>query len=60
MEQIADFAETFSFGELRVTHEQNVTLADVRKQDLFKLWQALVEAKLASPNLGLLTDMICR
>ncbi|HAK52826.1 MAG TPA: sulfite reductase [Gammaproteobacteria bacterium] len=59
MEQIADFAETFSFGELRVTHEQNVTLADVRKQDLFKLWQALVEAKLASPNLGLLTDMIC-
>ena len=59
MELIADFADTYSFGELRVTHEQNVTLADVRQKDLFTLWQALVHAKLASPNLGLLTDMIC-
>ncbi len=59
MELIADFADTYSFSELRVTHEQNVTLADVRQKDLFALWQALVHAKLASPNLGLLTDMIC-
>ena len=59
MELIADFADNYSFSELRVTHEQNVTLADVRQKDLFTLWQALVHAKLASPNLGLLTDMIC-
>ncbi|RZO76175.1 MAG: nitrite/sulfite reductase [OM182 bacterium] len=59
MELIADCAETFSFGELRITHEQNITLADVRQKDLYTLWQRLVTAKLNSPNLGLLTDMIC-
>jgi len=59
MERIADFADQYSFSELRVTHEQNITLADVRQKDLFPLWQALVTAQLASPNLGLLTDMIC-
>ncbi|XOV88405.1 MAG: nitrite/sulfite reductase [Pseudomonadota bacterium] len=56
---IADLADRYSFGEVRVTHEQNVTLADVRKQDLFDLWRDLIEADLASPNLGLLTDIIC-
>lgn len=59
LERIADFAEKYSFSELRVTHEQNITLADVRQKDLFQLWQGLVTAQLASPNLGLLTDMIC-
>lgn len=59
IEQIADIAELYSFGEVRVTHEQNVTLADVPKHQLFELWQALVSAGLASPNLGLLTDIIC-
>ncbi len=56
---IADLADRYSFGEIRVTHEQNVTLADVRLQDLFDLWRDLVEADLAAPNLGLLTDIIC-
>ena len=59
MELLADLADAFSFGELRVTHEQNVTLADVRKRDLPKLWQQLAAANLATPNLGLLTDLIC-
>ena len=59
LERIADFAEKYSFSELRVAHEQNITLADVRQKDLFPLWQALVNAQLASPNLGLLTDIIC-
>ncbi len=59
LELIADLADRYSFGELRITHEQNVTLADVRKSDLFELWQQLIEGELASPNLGLLTDMIC-
>ena len=59
MELIADFADMFSFGELRITHEQNITLADVKQKDLYPLWQRLISAKLDSPNLGLLTDMIC-
>lgn len=59
LEIIADLADEFSFGEVRVTHEQNVTLADVPKKSLHDLWTKLVEAELASPNLGLLTDIIC-
>ena len=59
LELIADLADKYSFSEVRVTHEQNLTLADVRQADLYDLWQALVVAELASPNLGLLTDMIC-
>lgn len=59
LEIIADLADKYSFGEIRVTHEQNVTLADVPKKDLFGLWSELVQADLASPNLGLLTDIIC-
>ena len=59
LEIVANLADQFSFGEARVTHEQNLTLADVPKKSLFSLWQALVEAKLATPNLGLLTDIIC-
>ena len=59
LEVLADLAEQYSFGEVRVTHEQNVTLADVRQDDLYPLWKALCEAELAAPNLGLLTDIIC-
>ena len=59
LEIVANLADQFSFGEARVTHEQNLTLADVSKKSLFSLWQALVKAKLATPNLGLLTDIIC-
>ena len=59
MDFIADLADRYSFGELRVTHEQNLTLADVAQSDLYALWQELVEMDLAAPNLGLLTDMIC-
>ena len=59
MDLVADLADKYSFGELRITHVQNITLADVRKKDLFSLWQILSSAGLASPNLGLLTDMIC-
>ncbi len=59
MDLIADLADKYSCSEVRVTHEQNLTLADVRQKDLHDLWQALTAADLASPNLGLLTDMIC-
>ena len=59
MEAVADLADRFSFGELRVTHEQNVVLADVRKCDLYEVWKIARANALATPNIGLLTDMIC-
>ena len=58
MDGIAALAERHSFGELRATHEQNLVLADVRQSDLFALWQLARDAGLATPNIGLLTDMI--
>jgi sulfite reductase (NADPH) hemoprotein beta-component len=59
MEQIADLADEYSFGELRTTHEQNIVLADVRKDSLYALWQSLQAADLATANIGYLTDLIC-
>ncbi|QKS30603.1 MAG: Sulfite reductase [ferredoxin] [Accumulibacter sp.] len=56
---VADLADRFSFGELRVTHEQNVVLADVRQRDLHELWQIARRHRLATANIGLLTDIIC-
>ena len=58
MEAIASLAERFSQGELRVSHEQNLVFADVRQQDLVELWQALRAQGLATPNVGLLTNII--
>jgi sulfite reductase (NADPH) hemoprotein beta-component len=59
MELIADLADRYSFGEVRVTHTQNLLLADVEQERTFELWQALEGAGLATPNIGTLTDMIC-
>lgn len=59
LDAAADLAERFSFGELRVTHQQNLVLADVRQADLHSLWQACRELGFATPNIGLLTDIIC-
>ena len=59
MEAVADLADRYSFGELRISHEQNVILADVRKSDLHAVWQAAKAAGLATPNIGLLTGIIC-
>ncbi len=56
---IADLADQYSFGELRVTHEQNLVLSDVKVADLFTVWQEAKAHGLATPNIGLLTDMIC-
>jgi sulfite reductase (NADPH) hemoprotein beta-component len=58
MDAIASLADRYSFGELRVTHEQNLVFADVRKFDLEALWQALRPLGLATPNVGLLTNII--
>lgn len=56
---VADLAERYSFGEARSTHEQNMVLADVEQAQLFALWNELRELGLATPNIGLLTDIIC-
>src|SRR3954465_15716590 len=58
MDAIADLADRYSFGELRVSHEQNLILADVRQTDLEKLWREARELGLATPNIGLLTNII--
>jgi sulfite reductase (NADPH) hemoprotein beta-component len=58
MEAIADLAERYSFGELRVSHEQNLILADVRRRDLPALWREARALGLATPNIGLLTNII--
>ncbi|MFZ6861681.1 nitrite/sulfite reductase [Undibacterium sp. Ji67W] len=59
MDFVADLADKYSFGELRVTHEQNLVLADVKQSELFAVWQEAKAHGLATPNIGLLTDMIC-
>jgi sulfite reductase (NADPH) hemoprotein beta-component len=58
MERIAELADHYSFGELRVTHEQNLVLADVRQAELHGLWLELRGLGLATPNIGLLTNII--
>lgn len=56
---VADLADSYSFGELRVSHNQNLILADVRQSDLFELWRKLSQAGFATPNIKKLTDIIC-
>jgi sulfite reductase (NADPH) hemoprotein beta-component len=59
LDALADLAERYSFGELRVSKEQNVVLADVPQHALPALWHEARALGLATPNIGLLTDMIC-
>ena len=58
MNAMADLADQFSFGELRVTHEQNIVLADVEQSKLLDLWRAAKLHSLILPNIGLITDII--
>lgn len=59
LDALADLADKYSFAEVRSTHRQNLVLADVKQADLFPLWQKLAALKLATPNIGTVTDMIC-
>jgi len=59
LQHIADLSDEYSFGEARVSHRQNIVLADVAQENLYALWQQLQNQSLASENLELLTDMIC-
>ena len=58
LETAADFADRFSAGEVRVTHDQNLVLPWVHQDDLPELWAAARKAGFAKANIGLLTDMI--
>ncbi|TFW35015.1 nitrite/sulfite reductase [Massilia horti] len=58
MDFVADMADQHSFGELRVTHEQNLVLADVKQSELFEVWTKIKAKGLATPNIGFLTDII--
>ncbi len=59
LDALADLADTYSFGMIRATHRQNLVLADIKEADLFALWQKLAALKLATPNIGTATDIIC-
>lgn len=58
MEAVADIADRYSFGEIRVTHEQNLVLPHVKQADLPAVWRALKDYDLATPNAGLISDII--
>lgn len=58
MREVANLADKYSGGEIRVTHEQNLVFADIRESDLYTIWQKLSVINLANPNIGLLTDII--
>jgi sulfite reductase (NADPH) hemoprotein beta-component len=59
LDRVADLADRFSFGEVRTTHTQNMVLSDVRGGDLSALYDELVALDMATPNFGLLADIIC-
>lgn len=59
MDQVAELADRYSYGMIRVTHDQNLILADVKQGDLYPLWQALDKLNLSTANIGTLNDMIC-
>jgi len=56
---VAALADRYSFGELRITHEQNLVLPHVRQSDLPAIWEEAKKLGFATPNLGLLTNLIC-
>jgi sulfite reductase (NADPH) hemoprotein beta-component len=59
LNHLAQLADEYRFGEVRVSHQQNIVFADVRQDKLYDLWLGLQSESMSSPNLGLLTDMIC-
>ncbi len=58
MDAIADLADKYSFGEIRVGHEQNLALPHVAQRDLPALWSALDAIGVATPNVNLVSDII--
>ncbi len=59
MYKLANIADKFSFGEIRVTHEQNLVLPHVKNSEIYEVWNELDKLELATPNIDLITDTIC-
>jgi sulfite reductase (NADPH) hemoprotein beta-component len=59
IDAVANWADQYSFSEIRISHEQNFVLPHVPKVALFELWQQATDIGLGSFNMGLLSDMIC-
>jgi sulfite reductase (NADPH) hemoprotein beta-component len=58
MDAVADLADAYSLGEVRVSHEQNLILADVRRMELHGLWLRAKALGFATPNIGMITNII--
>lgn len=59
LDAVADLSDQYSLGEVRVSHEQNLILPYVKQADLFAVWEKAKEIGFATPNIGLLTDIVC-
>ena len=59
MKGIAKISDEYSFGEIRVTHEQNLVLPHIENKNLFLVWKKLRNLDISTPNIGLITDTIC-
>ena len=59
MNELSQLSYDFSFGEIRVTHEQNILLPHVENNRIYDLWLKLKKIGLSTPNIGLISDIIC-
>ncbi len=59
MRELSKISKDFSYGEIRVTHEQNLILPHILNSNLYELWSRLKKLGLSTPNFGLITDTIC-
>ena len=58
MRAMADLADQFGFSELRVSHQQNIVIPHVALADLPAVFEQLLQHGLATPNIGLISDLI--
>ena len=59
MEAVADWADRFGVGEIRISHQQNFVIPHVAKAKLLELFTEAQAQDLADANIGTLTDIIC-
>lgn len=59
MDVVADWADQYGFGEIRVSHEQNFILPDVPQRSLYDVYKKAMTNGLGSAHVGTLTDIIC-
>ena len=59
MNELSQLSHDYSFGEIRVTHEQNILLPHVENKRIYDLWLKLKKIGLSTPNIGLISDIIC-